>query len=76
MSAEVIVTFPRERGATRATAKVAYWPGAVIVPDRSAASVKYSISGQSEGNCERSERADAERLTRDESGSFSHPMIP
>ena len=75
MSAETIVTLPRERGATRATPKVAYWPGAVIEPDKSPANARYSISGQSAGNWERSERVEDERLARDEAGSFSHPML-
>ncbi len=75
VSAEAIVTLPRERGATRVTPKLAYWPGAVIVPDRSPANVMSSTSGQSPGYWERSERALSERFTRDELGSFSHPMI-
>ena len=75
VSAETIVTLPRERGATRATPKVAYWPGAVIEPDKSPANARYSISGQSAGNWERSERAEDERLARDEAGSFSHPIL-
>ena len=75
MSADTIVTFPRESGATRAMPKVAYWPGAVIEFDRSPAKARYSISGQSAGNLERSERVEGERLARDEGGSFSQPMI-
>lgn len=74
VSAETMVTFPRERGAARATPKVAYWPGAVTVPDRSPANVTYSTSGQSAGKLERSEIADAEKFARDGAGSFSHPI--
>ncbi len=75
-----MVTFPRDRGATRATPKVAYWPSAVSVPDRSPAIVVNSTSGQSagrdlRGRWLRSERAVAERFDRDEGGSFSHPVI-
>ena len=75
MSAETIVTLPRERGATRAMPKVAYWPGAFMEPDKSPANARYSISGQSAGKWERSERVEDDRLARDEAGSFSHPMI-
>ena len=75
VSAEMMVTFPRESGATSAKLKVAYWPGAVTVPERSPAKVTYSTSGQSAGKWERSERVVAERFARDEGGSFSQPRF-
>ena len=75
VSAETIVTFPRDRGATRATPIVAYWPGALIESDKSAPNGRYSTSGQSAGKWERSERVAFERFSRDEAGSFSHPRI-
>ena len=55
--------------------KVAYWPGALIEADKSAPNGRYSTSGQSAGNFERSERVRDESLARDEAGSFSHPVI-
>lgn len=75
VSAETTVTFPREMGATRAMPKVAYWPGAVIEFVKSPAKTRYSTSGQSGGNWERSERVEEERLARNEAGSFSHPVL-
>ena len=68
------MTLPRESGATSAALKVAYWPAAVTVPERSPAKAMYSISGQSAGKLERSDRAAAERFARDEGGNFSQPV--
>lgn len=72
VSLDVMVTLPRESGATRAMLMEKYCPGPGLGPKMPDV-VMYSISGQSGGNSESVARSERVRALRELLGSFSQP---
>ena len=74
VSDELMVTVPRDNGATRTAMNEAWLEWLTLGPSPIAAEMN-SMSGQSDGNCARSESAFLVSWDRDFAGSFSHAEI-